>query len=190
MSKKTRAVIGVGGNLPSAFGDVLPTVLESVRRIGEIDGITLVAQSPVYRSKAWPEGSDQPDYANMAILVDVSMNASELLRAMQEIENSMGRMREERWGARVIDLDLLAYEELILPNKGLWLSVAGSEDPMAYLEEVTVPHPRLHKRLFAIKPFADVCPDWYHPVLGHSASQIEALVSKGEKQPLTLYERQ
>lgn len=184
---KNRAVISLGSNLPSGFGTILQTVLEAVRRLEEMDGLTVIKQSPIYRTKPWPEGSDQPDYANLAILVDVQFDAQMLLEAMQKIENSMGRIRETRWGARVIDLDLLAYEDIILPNVALWHSVEGNEDPAAFLEEATVPHPRLHKRPFAMIPFADVYPDWIHPVLQLTAKKISEGLNQGKKQPLELY---
>lgn len=184
---KNIGVISIGSNLPSRFGSVLQTVLEAVRRLGDMGGLTLLKQSPIYRTKPWPEGSDQPDYANMAILVEVQLDAQMLLEAMQKIENAMGRSRNERWGARVIDLDLLAYEDIILPNIALWHQVADNEDPAAFIEEATVPHPRLHKRPFAMIPFADVYPDWIHPVLHLTATKITEALNEGKKQPLELY---
>ena len=151
MTYNNRAVVGIGGNLPSLFGDCRETVMESVRRIAEADGLQLISRSPLYRSKAWPEGSDQPDYANMAVLVETSMEASQLLECLQAIENAIGRVRGERWGARVIDLDLLACGDLVLPNKAVWSELAASNAPDAFIEDVTLPHPRLHKRLFAAR---------------------------------------
>ena len=174
--------------MPSRFGTVLQTVLEAVHRLGQMNGLSTIKQSPIYRTKSWPQGSDQPDYANLAVLVAVQLDAAQLLEAMHTIENAMGRIRAERWGARVIDLDLLAYEDLILPTDALWHSVEESENPAAFLEDVTVPHPRLHKRPFAIIPFADVYPDWIHPVLHLTATEIAEGMNGGKKQPLELYE--
>ena len=184
---KNKAVISIGSNLPSRFGSVLQTVLEAVDRLEKEDGLTVIKQSPIYRTKSWPEGSDQPDYANMAILIEVQLDAQILLEGLQKIENAMGRTRDARWGSRVIDLDLLAYEDIILPNITLWHQVAENEDPAAFIEEATVPHPRLHKRPFAMIPFADVYPDWVHPVLQLTATEISAGMSGGKKQPLELY---
>ena len=184
---KNKAVIALGSNLPSGFDTVLQTVFEAVHRIKKVDGLTVTKQSPIYRTKSWPEGSDQPDYANMAILADVQLDARMLLEEMQKIEDSMGRLRDARWGSRVIDLDLLAYEDSILPNEALWHTVAENEDPAAFLQEVTVPHPRLHKRPFAMIPFADVYPDWIHPVLQLTATKIAEGINEGGKQPLELY---
>lgn len=184
---KNKSVISIGSNLSSRFGSVLQTVQEAVDRLEKVDGLTVIKQSNIYRTKSWPEGSDQPDYANLAILADVDLDAQQLLEAMQKIENAMGRTRNERWGARVIDLDLLAYEGAILPNIALWHTVAENEDPAAFLEEVTVPHPRLHKRPFAIIPFVDIYPDWNHPVLQLTATKIAEGLNEGKKQPLELY---
>ena len=188
MVNKNKAVIGIGGNLPSLFGDSRQTLLESVRRIEVLSSVRLLAQSPIYRSEAWPVGKEQPDFANMAILIEVGFNATELLEKLQNIENDMGRVRSERWGPRVVDLDLLAYDDLVLPSAALWHSVEGSDDPAAYLEEATVPHPRLHKRPFAIIPFADVYPDWQHPVFNRSAVHLAQTISNGEKPSLALFE--
>lgn len=185
---KNRAVISIGSNLPSLFGTVLQTVQEAVRLLGVVDGLSIIKQSPIYRTKPWPQGSDQPDYANLAVLVNAQLDAAQLLEAMHKIENAMGRIRNERWGARVIDLDLLAYEGLILPTDTLWHGVEESENPAAFLEDVTVPHPRLHKRPFAIIPFVDVYPDWVHPVLHLTATKIAEGMNEGKKQPLELYE--
>ena len=185
---QNKAVIGIGGNLASSFGTVLQTVLESIRFIGEIEGVEIVKQSAIYRTKAWPEGSEQPDYANMAVLAEVNMDATQLLLALQAIENEMGRVRDKRWGERVIDLDVLAFDDSILPDEAAWNSVAESDDPAFFLKEATVPHPRLHKRLFALKPFVDVYGEWLHPVLGQTAAQLEEAVLAADNQPLGLYE--
>lgn len=188
MVYENKAVIGIGGNLPSLFGDSRQTLLESVSRIGKLSSVRLLVQSPIYRSAAWPLGHGQPDFANMAILIEVDLNATELLKKLQNIENDMGRVRSERWGPRVVDLDLLAYDGLILPSVALWHSVEESDDPAAFLAEATVPHPRLHKRPFAIIPFADVYPDWQHPVLHCTAAHLVQTILKGEKHPLALFE--
>lgn len=181
------AVLGLGSNLPSAFGDSHDALLEASRLIFDMDDVAVVAGSPVYRSKAWPIGSDQPDYANSALLVETSLTAVRLLEVMQAVEQAMGRVRDERWGARIIDIDILAYGECILPNVALWHRVDQSRDPSYFLEGVTVPHPRLHKRAFAIVPFADVCPNWIHPVLGKTALDIASALPDEEKRGLKSY---
>ena len=188
MDHKNRAVIGIGSNLSSKFGDCRQTLLESVNRIEALHLMHILAQSPIYRCAAWPVGKGQPDFANMAIVVEVNLNAVDMLELLQEIEDDMGRVRSERWSARVIDLDLLAYDDLVLPSAALWHSVEASDDPAAFLEEVTLPHPRLHKRPFAIIPFADVYPEWIHPVLHRTAAQIAEDIYAGKKQSLELYD--
>ncbi len=188
MRSKVKAVIGIGSNLPSPFGCFRQTLLESIRRIKHLPSLQILAQSPLYRSEAWPVGGGQPDYVNMAVLVEVKMSAQELLIALQKIESDMGRVRAERWAARAIDLDLLAFGESISPTVALWHSVEASEDQTAYLEDVTVPHPRLHKRLFAIIPFSDIYPEWQHPILLQTAKEIAERISQGKKHPLELYE--
>jgi len=182
-----KAVIGIGGNKPSSFGDCDQTLLESVRRIKSLQSVEVVAQSAIYKSKAWPPESNQSDYANMAVLITVTGSAHDLLGACQKIENDMGRIRKERWGARVIDLDLLAFDDSILPNIDIWRGLESNEDPSAFVEDVTVPHPRLHKRPFAMIPFSEVYPDWIHPVFGQTSTALAECLSRGENHQLELY---
>lgn len=187
MHSKNKAVIGIGSNLPSSFGDCRQTILESISRIGYLPSAQILAQSPLYRSEAWPIGGGQPDYANMAVLIEVNVSAPELLKVMQKIEIDIGRVRTERWGARVIDLDLLAFGDSISPTIDLWRSVEANEDQSAYFEDITVPHPRLHKRPFAIIPFSDIYPEWHHPILHQTAKELAESISQGKKHPLELY---
>lgn len=126
-------VIGLGTNL----GDRLAT-LRSARGALSAQG-SILAASRVYETA--PVGPAQPDFLNAALLLDTPLSAPEVLRAVLAIERDHGRERRERWGPRTLDLDLL------------W-----SDGPPICIPNLTLPHPRLLERAFALAPLLDVFP--------------------------------
>jgi len=132
----TRVVIGLGSNL----GDRLVTLREAAHRItSEIASIE--SASHIYETA--PIGPPQPRYLNAAVLLRwPADDLRALLTRLLHIEESLGRVRTERWGPRTIDLDILWAEGVSLA-----------------LSDLTVPHPHLHERAFALLPLLDVAPD-------------------------------
>lgn len=112
-------------------------------------GIRVAARSPWYRSAPVPP-SGQPDYVNGAARLECALPPRELLDQMHEIERDFGRVRKRRNEARVIDLDLLAYDDCVVDVPG----------------GLVLPHPRLAQRAFVLLPLRDVAPAWRHPVTG------------------------
>jgi 2-amino-4-hydroxy-6-hydroxymethyldihydropteridine diphosphokinase len=140
----TRAFVGLGANL----GDREGTIAEAVRLLGERDGVHVVAVSTLRETD--PVGVvDQPRFLNGAALVETDLGPRELLDALLAVERELGRVRDERWGPRTIDLDLLVFGEIELEEPGL-----------------TVPHPRLHERRFALEPLAELDPELTIPGRG------------------------
>ena len=141
----TRAFVGVGANL----GDREATIAEATRLLGRRNGIRLLAVSALRETD--PVGVvDQPRFLNGAALVETDLGPRELLDALLAVEHELGRVRDRRWGPRTIDLDLLVYGDLELDEPGL-----------------TVPHPRLHERRFALEPLAELDPQLLIPGRGH-----------------------
>ncbi len=135
------AAIGLGGNL----GDAPTTLLRALAALASHPAIHVVACSPLYRSLAiGPVG--QPDYANAAALLETTLSPHELLDTLQHIEQSEGRVRALRWGARTLDLDLLLYA-----------------DQQIHDERLTVPHAEMRHRNFVLCPLADIAPAWSLP---------------------------
>ena len=142
--RPARAYIGIGGNLD----DPLLQMRRAFRALRELPASRCVACSPLYRSAAVGGPSGQPDYLNAAAALDTTLAPDELLTALQAIETAQGRTRTVRWGPRTLDLDLLLYDQLVLDEPRL-----------------TLPHPRLHERVFVLYPLYDIAPDLEIP--GH-----------------------
>lgn len=114
----------------------------------------LLQLSPVYETAPWGV-ADQPDYLNMVIVVETSILPHQLLSALQEIEAGMHRVREERWGQRTIDIDILLYGNEVINTTDL-----------------VVPHPRIQDRLFVLVPMAAIAPDLIHPTLLKTVAEL------------------
>lgn len=149
-------VIGIGSN----EGDAVAKAAEAVRLVGEI--ASLLGISGLYRT-APVGGPPQADFLNAAVLVDYSGSLHTLLAELQALESACGRVRTVRWGPRTLDLDIL------------W---AGSR--VEATSSLTVPHPELPRRAFALRPLLDVVPDAEEPGSGRSYAPICALL-EGQK---------
>ncbi|PQA53806.1 2-amino-4-hydroxy-6-hydroxymethyldihydropteridine diphosphokinase [Siphonobacter curvatus] len=132
----------LGANL----GDRLATFQQARKRIENTIGPIRV-QSSLWETAAWGL-TDQPAFLNQVIEVNTEWEPLELLRRTQAIETELGRVRKEKWGARLIDIDLLYYGTEVV------------RDP-----ELSIPHPYLAERRFTLVPLAEIAPDFVHPVL-------------------------
>lgn len=130
-----KAYLGLGSNV----GDRLGNLAKAVELLG--DRMSVLRSSRVYET-APVGGPEQVDYLNAVIEVGVLMEARELLDVCLEVENQMGRVRAERWGPRIIDIDLLTFGSQVIDEPGL-----------------TVPHPRMHERLFVLAPLMELDAD-------------------------------
>lgn len=128
-----RAVLSAGSNMGDARAHLRAVVDEFA---GE-----LVAASSIYATAPWGK-TDQPDFLNQSLLVEVDQTPLELLQRCQRLENDAQRVREERWGPRTLDVDII------------WIEGYTSDDPV-----LTVPHPRAHLRRFVLQPWLEIDPD-------------------------------
>lgn len=110
--------------------------------------------SSVYETAAWGK-MEQDDYLNQAVKIETTLSAERLLETTAAIENQMGRVRKKIWGPRIIDIDILFYDHDIVHSNKL-----------------VIPHPHLQERRFVLMPLAEIAPDFIHPVLKKSISDL------------------
>jgi 2-amino-4-hydroxy-6-hydroxymethyldihydropteridine diphosphokinase len=147
------AFVGIGSNL----GDREAHLRRAIQLLGDEDGIDVVAVSELRETE--PVGPvEQGAFLNGAVQVATDLPPRELLERLLGIEQQLGRVRVERYGPRTIDLDLLVYGDLIVEEPGL-----------------TVPHPRLHERRFALEPVAELAPDLAVPGRGSISGLLAEL---------------
>lgn len=118
-------------------------------------------------STAWPPGSG-PDFVNAVMTLCLPVPPGAALRRLHAIEGRMGRVRRERWGARTVDLDLVAAGRLVRPDAAAvrrWIGLPPARQRREAPDRLLLPHPRLQDRGFVLDPMRQVAPRWRHPVL-------------------------
>jgi 2-amino-4-hydroxy-6-hydroxymethyldihydropteridine diphosphokinase len=149
-----RAYVGLGANL----GDREATLLRAVELLADEEGVAVLAVSRLRETD--PVGvEEQPRFLNGAVLVETTLAPRELLEVLLRVERALGRVRDgTRWGPRVLDLDLLVYEDEVVDEPGL-----------------RVPHPRVHERRFALEPLAELAPELEIPGRGRVSELLARL---------------
>lgn len=148
--KAVTAYLGLGSNMGNRFLHLR----EALRKLKNAPGVQISRTSPIYETEP-VGGPRQPQYLNTVVEIVTDLEVKKLLKVCQEIENEMGRIRTERWGPRIIDIDILIYGDLVSSTK-----------------ELTIPHPLFHEREFVLRPLADIVPDLVHPVLDVSIREL------------------
>lgn len=133
----TIAVLGLGGNI----GDARKTMAAALALLAENSAVDVRAVSPLYETPPWGK-TDQPPFLNAAALAETTLSARGLLNTILGVERKLGRERTERWGPRIVDIDILLFGDEAIDEPRL-----------------QVPHPHLHERAFALKPLVDVMPN-------------------------------
>lgn len=143
------AAVALGSNLGNSYH-----ILESaLKRLADTPQITLQAQSSIYQTVAI--GPPQPDYLNAAALLTTRLDPQTLLQTLLALEAQFGRVRRERWGPRLLDLDLLFYDNCRINSPLLQL-----------------PHPHMTERAFVLVPLAEIAPHWIHPITQMSVAEM------------------
>jgi len=137
------AYIAIGSNIDDPYQNCI----EAIHKISKNDSIKIISKSSFYQTS--PVGGVEQDwFINCAIKINTSLTSDSLLFNLLNIESEMGRVRKERWGPRLIDLDLLFYDNLILNQT-----------------KITIPHPEIQKRNFVLIPLAEIAKNLIHPTL-------------------------
>lgn len=146
---KHTAYLLLGCNLGDCLNNLLVARHKISRQVGDI-----ITYSAIYRSAAWGK-TDQPDFYNQVVKVTTSREPLDVLSEIQKIETDMGRSRIEKWGTRIIDIDLLFWDDLILNES-----------------ELKIPHPGIPERRFTLVPLAELEPGMKHPVSNKTMIQL------------------
>jgi len=145
-----RSFISIGSNI----GDGIENCLMAIDMINKTKGCSVIKRSSFYRTE--PVGFKNQDwFINCVIMIDTIFSPFKLLQRLQEIENIMGRERKIKWGPRIIDLDILLFDSLIIRDKTL-----------------TIPHPLMHKRRFVLVPMNQLAPDLIHPIFNKTIREL------------------
>lgn len=184
----TYAYLAYGSNLPSQFGESQKLVEIALERLST-KGICILQKSGHFRSSAYPPGSG-PDFVNGVVAVESPLTASQLLDVCHDIERELGRTREVRWEARVLDLDLIDFGGHVLPDAAThkrWRDLDEETQKVNAPDRLLLPHPRVQDRAFVLVPLRAVAPNWRHPATGQDiGALIDALAPQdvADVQPL------
>jgi pantoate--beta-alanine ligase len=146
-----RCLIALGSNQ----GDRAQNILQALELVRDEPGILPQRVSSFHLTSPVGGPPGQDAYFNAAALIETKLSPADLLRALAVIEQKLGRVRNERWGPRTIDLDLLLYGDAVVEKA-----------------EITVPHPRMHQRRFVLAPAAEIAADFFHPVLRQTVDEM------------------
>ena len=141
--------IGIGSNLGNREENCQKAIALLIEK-----NIMITKRSSLYETEPWGV-KEQPGFINMALEIETNLEPGILLRTIKEIENSMGRLEGMRWGPRIIDLDILLYDDLILKT-----------------HDLEIPHPGIKDREFILKPLSEIAPDKIHPILKKSIKTL------------------
>ena len=181
MLKEQQILVAFGGNLPLEGEPPLEVIERALSRLQDL-GFSLNAVSSFYQTPCFPKGAG-PDYVNGALSIGSDMAPAEILEHLHKVEYEFGRERVSRWAGRTLDLDLLAVDDLILPDlvtQRHWVDLPLEQQTRQAPEQLILPHPRIQDRSFVLIPLKDVAPDWKHPVLGKTVQEMCAELPKEE----------
>jgi 2-amino-4-hydroxy-6-hydroxymethyldihydropteridine diphosphokinase len=142
--------LGLGSNL----GNKKANLDRAITTINRHYDIKVVATSSIIETEPWGM-TEQLEFLNMAIEIETELNPKSLLNEIMRIEDDLGRVRDIKWGPRIIDIDILFYDTLILN-----------------VDELNIPHPYLSERDFVLKPLNEIASDFVHPVSGMTVKEL------------------
>lgn len=147
--KYINVFLGLGSNVGNRAENIKNAIGLIEKNIGKI-----AKKSHLYETQPWGEPNQEPFY-NQVIMVNTTQDPRELLDKISRAERELGRERKEKWGPRIIDIDILFYGKRVIRDKGL-----------------EIPHPELHKRAFVLAPLMEIAAEFEHPILGKPVDEL------------------
>ncbi|MFD5738350.1 2-amino-4-hydroxy-6-hydroxymethyldihydropteridine diphosphokinase [Streptomyces massasporeus] len=159
LSNPKWAVVALGSNLHNR----LETLQGAVDALGDTPGLRIKGVSPVYETEPWGvDPGSQPAYFNAVVVLKTTLPPSSLLERAHAVEEAFHRVRDEHWGPRTLDVDIVSYADVV------------SDDP-----QLTLPHPRAHERAFVLAPWHDLDPEAQLPGRGPVAGLLDTVTRDG-----------
>lgn len=177
MDRLSFGIIALGANLPSTERDVSETLRSALGILHAEPNISISAVSRLWRTPAFPPGAG-PDYVNAVALIATTLLPEALLARLHAIEADFGRDRGTgRWSSRVLDLDLVGLDDLVLPDGATlrrWIDLDADRQRVETPDRLLLPHPRMQDRGFVLGPLAEIAPGWHHPLTGLTVAAMLA----------------
>lgn len=165
MKEKSTVFISIGSNM----GDKYANCIRGIEHINKLHKTEVVQIANFYRTEP-VDYKDQDWFVNSALKVETELDPQELMVSLKKIEQELGQYEKSvRFGPRIIDLDIIFYQDMVINT-----------------EKLTIPHPRMHKRCFVLKPLCDIASEIIHPVLGDSAKELLKDVENDHGQDVVL----
>jgi 2-amino-4-hydroxy-6-hydroxymethyldihydropteridine diphosphokinase len=149
MKKTHKIILHTGSNIGNRIANLQLANALIKKQIGRI-----IHYSKYYQTAAWGV-TEQPDFINQALKIETLLSPFDILKNIQDIESTMGRVRLQKWGERLIDIDLIFYENEVINE-----------------ENLQVPHPFLQERNFVLVPLQEIAADWEHPIFKKPVSEL------------------
>lgn len=181
-------LVAIGANLPIGAATPAETLRAALAAL-QAAGLSGLRISRLYATPCFPAGAG-PDYVNAAAAAPLpaGWDAPRVLALCHAIEDRFGRTRQSRWGMRTLDLDLLAVGQTVLPDAATqdqWRALPPDLQARQAPDRLILPHPRLQDRAFVLVPLADVAPDWRHPRLHRSVTELLAALPAADRAAVT-----
>lgn len=145
-----RVYLSTGSNQGESISNLSKAIFLIEKEIGKV-----VRTSSIYRTAAWGK-TDQPDFVNQCLLVHSMFSPVMILKKLNHIEKQIGRVRIEKWGPRIIDIDILFFDQMVLQTRSL-----------------QIPHPEIQNRMFVLKPLNEIAPNFKHPLINKTIKTLE-----------------
>jgi dihydroneopterin aldolase/2-amino-4-hydroxy-6-hydroxymethyldihydropteridine diphosphokinase len=146
--------LGLGSNI----GDLEENMRVVFNKIADVQGCKILQKSGVYKTKAWGF-EEQDDFLNMVLEIETDISPEVFIKYLKDIEVQMGRVKTHKWGPRVMDIDILYCDDMVVD-----------------MDELVIPHPHLHEREFVLKPLVEIAKEFVHPVLNRTNGELYDLL--------------